>query len=138
VRDAEGFVRRFADAWADPDPDRLAALLASDVRLVQPLAPDTVGVDAARAGFARLLALLPDLRAEVHGSAAGEDHLFIDFTLSATFGGRRVTWPAVDRFRLRDGLAAERVSYFDPWPLVWVVLTRPRGWRTLVRARSRR
>ena len=35
------FVERFAGWWSAPDPDRLHELLADEVRLIQPLAPDT-------------------------------------------------------------------------------------------------
>ncbi|MEA2468654.1 MAG: hypothetical protein QOJ57_2780, partial [Thermoleophilaceae bacterium] len=64
-------------------------------------------------------------------SATG-DVVFIEFTLAGTFGGRPIAWDAVDRFVLRDGLAAERVSYFDALPLAIEMAMRPRGWRSLV------
>ena len=38
---AADFVRRFAEFWAAPAPDRLEALLAERVRLVAPLTPAT-------------------------------------------------------------------------------------------------
>ena len=57
------------------------------------------------------------------------------FTLRATYGGRPIRWDAVDRFVLRDdGLASERVSFFDSQPLVLQMLTRPRGWLQLARS----
>jgi hypothetical protein len=57
--------------------------------------------------------------------------VFIEFTLAGTFGGRPIEWDAVDRFVLRDGLALERVSYFDSMPLALEMALRPRGWRRL-------
>ena len=129
------FVERFADWWRDPDPDRLGELLSDDVRLIQPLARDTHGLPDAIAAFRRLFGFLPDLRGEVHDSAADGDLVFIHFTLTATYGGRPLSWDAVDRFVLRaDGLATERVSFFDSQPLAAQMLLRPRGWLQLARS----
>jgi ketosteroid isomerase-like protein len=134
VLDAAEFVQRFATAWSECDPDALVALLDDDVVLIQPMMPTTRGRTAARAAFGRLFELIPDLRATVHRWGAGDDVLYIEFTLAGTFGGREVSWPAVDRFVLRDGLALSRVSYFDPLPLALKMLTRPRGWGRVVRS----
>ena len=129
------FVERFAAWWSDPDPDRLGELLADDVVLIQPLSPDTYNLADGQDAFRRLLRFLPDLRAAVHGSASDGDVLFIHFTLSATYGGRRISWDAVDRFVLRpDGRARERISWFDSAPLMAQMGMRPRGWPQLVRS----
>jgi hypothetical protein len=129
------FVERFEQWWSDPDPDRLHELLADDVRLVQPLAPDTFNLADGREAFRRLFRFLPDLRGEVHDSSAKGNLVFIHFTLSATYGGRPISWDAVDRFVLgEDGLAAERVSFFDSQPLGLQMLSRPRGWLQLARS----
>jgi hypothetical protein len=129
------FVERFAKWWSAPDPDRLGDLLADDVRLVQPLAPDTSNLADAKEAFRSLFKFLPDLRGEVHDSAVEGNLVFIHFTLSATYGGRPIAWDAVDRFVLReDGLAAERVSFFDSQPLGLQMLFRPRGWAQLARS----
>ena len=60
--------------------------------------------------------------------------VFIEFTLVGTFGGREISWPAVDRFLLREGLGAERLSYFDPLQPLLGTLTRPSGWGRLLRS----
>lgn len=127
-----GFVDRFQSAWASSDPDQLAALLADDVVLIQPVMPVSVGKAAAREGFARLLRMIPDLHVVVHEWATRNDVVLIEFTLTGTFGGREVAWPAVDRIRLRDGLIVERISYFDSMPLNAQMLTRPKGWRRVL------
>jgi ketosteroid isomerase-like protein len=134
VSEAAEFVQRFATAWSKCDPDALAQLLDEDVVLIQPMMPSTRGRDAARAAFGRLFELIPDLGATVHRWGAGDGVLFIEFTLAGTFGGRELSWPAVDRFILRDGLALRRVSYFDPLPLALKMLTRPRGWGRVIRS----
>jgi ketosteroid isomerase-like protein len=130
--EASDFVHRFASAWARSDLDALMALLVEDVVLIQPMMPVAVGKTAARKEFTRLFGFIPDLRASVHRWAARDDVLFIEFTLEGTVGGRKVSWPAVDRFRLRDGLAVERVSYFDPLLLGLELLKRPRAWRRML------
>jgi hypothetical protein len=129
------FVERFARWWAAPDPDRLGDLLTDDVRLIQPLAPDTSTLADGKRAFKRLFRFLPDLRGEVHDSAVDGNLVFIHFTLSATYGGSRLSWDAVDRFVLRDdGLALERVSFFDSEPLAARMLLNPRGWPQLARS----
>lgn len=129
---ASEFVDRFANAWARSDPDALVALLADDAVLIQPMMPATAGKAACRDQFSRLFTLIPDLRAKVHRWAARDDVLFIEFTLGGTFGGRELSWSAVDRISLRDGLVRERISYFDAAPLGLEILKRPRGWRGLL------
>jgi ketosteroid isomerase-like protein len=125
------FVRQFGAAWATSDPDALAARLTEDVVLIQPGMPPTVGKAAAREGMARLLRLIPDLHVRVHRWAARNEVVFIEFTLIGTFGGKELSWPAVDRLIVRDGLIAERISYFDPLPIFLATVGRPRGWRRL-------
>lgn len=131
---AADFVARFAAYWRDPDPARLNEVLTADVTLVQPLSPAVHGLEAARAEFRRLFALVPDLRAEVDRWGATSDGVLIEFRLRGTFGRRVVEWPAVDRFTLRGELASMRVSYFDPTPLLPHLLRSPRlAWRFWVR-----
>ena len=131
---AAEFVRRFDSAWATSSADALLEILTDDVVLIQPGMPSTQGKEAARKAFTKLLRLIPDLHVEVHRWAARDEVVFIEFTLVGTFGGREVSWPAVDRFLLRGDLAAERVSYFDPMQPLLATATRPRGWGRLVRS----
>jgi ketosteroid isomerase-like protein len=131
----EGFVERFAAWWSDPDPDRLGEILAEDVLLAQPIAPDTRTLADGVEAFRRLFRFLPDLRGAVHDFAVEGNVVFIHFTLSATYGGRPISWDAVDRFVVRDdGLATERLSFFDSQPLALQMLLRPRGWVQIARS----
>jgi ketosteroid isomerase-like protein len=132
--DPADFVRRFDEAWSKSSADALVELLTDDVVLRQPLMPDVVGKPAARAAFERLFRYFPGLTLTVHGWAARDDLVFIDFTLHGELGGRPISWPAVDRFVVRDGLAAERVSYFDGSRLLAEVAKRPRAWRAFLAA----
>jgi hypothetical protein len=64
--------------------------------------------------------------------------VLIEFTLSGTAGGGPISWHAVDRFVLgEDGLATERISYFDSMPIVLTVARRPRAWPGFLRSRLR-
>ena len=124
----EGFVKRFADFWADPSPDKMSTLLTEDVVLIQPMSAPMSGIEAAKAEFAKLFSWLPDLRAAVDGWGVNGDTLFIEFRLMATIGGRRVEWPVVDRFAMRGDKASKRVTYFDSLPLVLQLLKTPSAW----------
>lgn len=124
---AARFVARFEEFWADPkpDPETLRSMLTNDVRLVQPLASVTQGIDAACESFRRLFMQFPDLRAKVDRWSGDDTVVFIEFRLRATIGKKLFEWPAVDRFTLRGDVACERVSYFDGLPLVSQLLRRP-------------
>jgi hypothetical protein len=111
---AADFVRRFVDYWSNPSPERLDTVLAEKVRLVAPLTPTTETLEDGKRAFGAVLEAIPDLTNKVHRWGATEDGVFIEFTLSGTVGGAPIAWDLVDRFVLGDdGLATERVSYFD-------------------------
>jgi hypothetical protein len=63
-------VKRFSDFWANPSVDQMGALLTPDVVLIQPMSAPMVGLESARAEFAKLFAWLPDLRATIDAGAA--------------------------------------------------------------------
>lgn len=136
---AADFARRFQEFWAAPSPPRLDALLADPVHLVAPLTPSTDTLEDGRRTFAALLGAIPDLTGEVHRWGATADGVLIEFTLSGTAGGGSIAWHAVDRFVLGDdGLATERISYFDPAPILTTIARRPRAWPVFLRSRLRR
>jgi ketosteroid isomerase-like protein len=141
-RTAEDWVRGFIEGWraptdADSFADHFDELMTDDVRLIQPQLPAAVGRRAFREQFARpVFELIGDLHATVHRWAADGDTVLIEFTLAGTLGGQPVSWDAVDRVTLRDGLAAERRSYFDPTPLLAAIATRPRVWPRFARLQA--
>lgn len=133
---AADFVGRFAEFWSSPSPDRLAMLLADDVRLVAPMTPVTHTLADGKKAFSAIFDLVPDLTAEVHGWGATDSGVLIDFTLSGSAGGAPISWRAVDRIEIgEDGLATERVSHFDSLPLILAIARRPRVWPAFVRSR---
>ena len=138
---AEAWVAGFVEGWRAPTgPDAFAAhfrpMLAPDVRLIQPQLPTVTGRRGFEEQFVRpLFALIPDVRGEVERWAARGETLYIELTLSGTLGGRPVSWRVCDRVTLRDGLAIERESYFDPGPLIAAVIRTPRAWAPFLRLR---
>ena len=129
---AAGFAEQFAETWRTPDLAKHEALWSDDIVLIQPMMGTLRGKQACRESFQRLFALVPDLHADVHRIGHGKHEVFIEFTLSGTYGGKPIAWDAVDRFTFTDGLIAERVSYFDSTPLIGKLVARPAGWDRLV------
>ena len=135
---AADFARRFAEYWQAPTPEGLDTVQASNVRMVAPMTPVTDTLEDGRRVFAELFELIGDLTAEVHRWGATADGVLIEFTLSGTAGGKPISWDVVDRFVLgEDGLATERVSYFDSAPIVLTAARRPRTWPAFLRSRIR-
>jgi ketosteroid isomerase-like protein len=140
---AQEWVEGFAEGWRAPSgPDAFAAhfreLLAPDVRLIQPQLPTIVGHHGFEEQFVKpVFALIPDLHAVVERWAARGDTLYIELTLRGTLAGRQLSWRACDRIMLRDGVAVERESYFDPARLIAAVATTPRAWPRFLRLRAR-
>jgi hypothetical protein len=130
---AARFAARFAETWRTPDLVKHEALWSDGIVLTQPMMGTLRGKRACRTAFQRLFALVPDLHADVHTVGHGARGVFIEFTLSGTYGGKPIAWDAVDRFTFTDGLIAERVSYFDSAPLMLKLVGRPRGWNRLAR-----
>jgi hypothetical protein len=129
---AEDFVRRFAEFWRAPAPEHLDRVLAANARLSAPLAPTTEGLAAAQRAFTETFELIGDMTAEVHRWGATADGVLIELTVHGMLGGSPISWPAVDRFVLdENGLATERVSYFDPLPLLGAAALRPKAWPDL-------
>ena len=139
---AEAWVEAFTEGWRAPaGPDAFASHFERyadpQFRLVQPLMPTVHGLERWREGFVKpTFTMLPGLRGEVHRWAASGDVVYIEFDLIAPIGRRSVRWHVVDRFYLREGRPVERVSYFDPAPLVRAVATSPSAWPRFLRGQA--
>jgi hypothetical protein len=133
---AADFVRRFAEFWQAPIPERLDTVLAPDARLSAPMIPTTYGLEAGKRAFTDLFELIPDMTAEVHRWGATSDGVLIEFTVSGTASKSPISWQSVDRFVLNEsGLATERFTYFDSLPLVLALVRHPRVWPGFTRSR---
>lgn len=130
------WVEQFKLGWrAERGPEAFAEhfckLISSDVRLIQPQLPPLRGHAAFRDSFVRpTFGLIPDIHGEVERWVASEDGqtIFIELTLRGTIGTREVSFRACDRLRMREGVAVERESYFDPGPLVAAIARSPSAW----------
>ncbi|MDQ6811917.1 MAG: nuclear transport factor 2 family protein [Actinomycetota bacterium] len=142
TRTAHEWVAGFAEGWRAPGgPESFAEhfrdMLAPDVRLIQPQLPTLVGYRAFEEEFVKpAFALIGDLRGEVERWAAHEQTLYIELTLRGTLARRPLSWRVCDRITLRDGLAVERESYFDPTPLLAAVAMTPRAWPRFLRLQA--
>jgi hypothetical protein len=137
--EAGEFVARFASFWSAPGPERLDEVLAENVRLVTPMTPDSRTLEEARESFVQFLGLIQGLKGEVRRWGATEDGVLVELRLEGRLGGRPVTLDAIDRVVIgEDGRAIERISYFDPTPLVLAALRRPGTWPRFARSRLRR
>jgi hypothetical protein len=127
---AESWLADFREGWRAPQgPDAFVA------HFCPMLAPD---VRAFEEDFVRpLFTLFPDVRGEVERWAARGEVLYTELTLHATLAGRPLSWRVCDRVTLRDGLAIERESYFDPAPLLTAIARSPRAWPTFLRVQAR-
>src|SRR5438105_2151363 len=97
VRDAIDQARPFA-------LEALGELLADDVVREAQGVPAITGDGAGHEAFGRVFRALPGLTAVVRRWAADGDVVFIEFTLVGELGGRPISWRAVDRFFVREGL----------------------------------
>jgi ketosteroid isomerase-like protein len=136
-RDAAAeLVRRFTAVWAEPAVERFVAMLAPDVRLVQPVTPPVHGREAARREFGRLLRWLPDLRGVVDAWGVQGDTVLIAWRLRFTLGRGPFELRVVDRLVARDGLIAEREAYFDSLRFLLATVQRPSAWLGYARYRG--
>ncbi|MFB8005057.1 nuclear transport factor 2 family protein [Nocardia sp. NPDC056000] len=130
----ETFVKRFADAWADPTFERLIALVHTDAELIQPFSRNVIGHKKIDRWLKRTFAIIPDLRGEVISWAYRGDVLFIELRLYGTIGRRPVEWISVDRITLDGDRVRRRHANFDPTPLILPLAMSP---RTLARVLHR-
>lgn len=138
---AQALVTWFAGVWRDPTYESFCRdavpRFAADVRMVQPLVPTHTGAEAFCRNIAPLFAAIPDVHARVLDWRGDERTVFIEFHLQGTLGTRFVRLHVTDRFTLRDGAVAERVSFFDPAPLLRAALRSPRALLALATMRRR-
>lgn len=131
------FIQRLREARESSDPDKWVDLYVDDFVGVQPLMPTLRGRRDGRRRARLLFRALPDLTCEIRRWTAADDVLYVEYTVTTTYGGKPFGWAALDRYRLRGSLAVERVSYYDGLRVLMKVLRRPRGWPQILRARLR-
>ena len=138
---AEDLVAWFTEGWRKPDlrvllPSHRAAAGSgrADGAAARRAPP---GHDAFCRNIATLFAAMPDVHANVLDWRGDERTVFIEFHLQGTLGGRPLRLHVTDRFTQEDGLVTERVSFFDPAPLLVAALRNPRALLALATMRRR-
>ena len=117
--DTAAFVRRFAEAWAEPTVDGIVALTHPDATFTQPLAAPARGHEGLANVLDELLSTIPDLRGELVSWAQADDNtVFVELRLHGTFGRKPIEWVTVDKIELRDGLVVgdSAAPYDRGWP----------------------
>jgi uncharacterized protein (TIGR02246 family) len=114
---AESFVNRFMEIWANPEPERYPELWTEDGVLLHPGMEEPLPVDQIADYVRALQQLVPNMRLTVDRWAARGDDVLIEWTVNATLQGEETSWKGVDRFTLRGDRAVECVAYFDTLPL---------------------
>jgi hypothetical protein len=129
------WVEEFTQLWqaGQPRVHDFMSIMSPDIKLIAPGLKPTTGAKACQQAFEKTFEVLPDLTAQVHRWSVSNDALFIEMTFTASIGGRKVSWANVDRFIFRDGMAIERVAYFNPSRVRKAFLRGPRGWLHLIR-----
>jgi ketosteroid isomerase-like protein len=105
----------FAEFWAAPDLRYIASIITDDVVGYWPGGRTVRGKAEYMRALEELLALLPDLRLEVHEhtmSADGEFG-FSRWVMHATGANGPFELVGMDRTRVRDGLVCENYVFFD-------------------------
>ncbi len=144
ARTPRAWVEGFIEGWRAPaGPNEFAEhfrpMISEDVVLVQPQLPTLRGYRAFAQSFvAPTFALIPDLHGEVERWLADERTIYIELTLHGTIGRRAISFRACDRISLRDGVAVERESYFDPSAILAALARSPRSWPRFLRVQLAR
>ena len=106
--------RSYGQAWADRDPEAIAALHTADsVFHLHNVVDPFVGPDAIRAAAAEFFADSPDLSFEPVRVHLGEDHFVSEYVMHGTRDGQQFACHGVDVFTVKDGLVARKDSYID-------------------------
>lgn len=129
---ARRFVQVFEDGWVAPTFETFVAhflpWMHADVTGTMPLEPVAIGHEGFREQFRRVFALFPDLRGTVKSASVEGSVLSIEAELTATLGGKPISWTARDRFTFDGEKVVSRVTSFNPLPVLLAVVTRPGAW----------
>lgn len=106
------FFDRFKSFWAAPSGARVAELIAPDATIHFTGAGTFSGAEYVSVMQGMLDAMV-DLKVTPIDCAGDGERLYIFWETSATIDGTPRTYPGVDRFRLRDGMAIEEHVIFD-------------------------
>jgi limonene-1,2-epoxide hydrolase len=129
----------FAEGWALPKPDAFLEffmpLIHEDAVFTQPLLAQAHGHAQIDAMFRRLFGLMPEFVAVPRRWAVDNEVVFIESHCLAAVASTRVRFQVCDRFVVSDGRISERWTFFDPSPMVRIIVPRPWLWPGALRVR---
>ena len=136
---ATNYVKTFSSCWQLEDPElflkHFCESMTSNIRLEQPLMPISNGHKQFSREFRCLKTFIPDLKGTVKHWSWNGDYLYIELSLGGTLGKNYVEWNLLDRLKLDEqGKCSERISYFDPLPLILRIILTPTSWFRLFRS----
>ena len=115
--EVQGFVTRFAAAWAARDGNAFLELWHPDGVLRTPLVDRPVKGSELPRLLEVQTASAPDFVWQLLDWTSRGDVVIVEWQTTRNVGGVRFEWRGVDKFRLRDGKIAEEVVYSDTAPL---------------------
>ncbi len=118
---AELFVSQFEAAWARPDSGGFAELWLDDGVFIHPTVGSPLTGSEVPEWSERIKAAMPDFTFRADEWASRGDLLLLQWTSTATLGGRSLRYSGVDRFRLRGWSISEEIVYFDTLE-IWAAL----------------
>ncbi|HEX6312225.1 MAG TPA: nuclear transport factor 2 family protein [Acidimicrobiia bacterium] len=115
--DIDRFVTTFAAHWSAPDGG-FEQVMHPGATLRVAGAREPSAYEEARHFVAAVKRAVPDIELRVLEWAAREASVFVEWEMSGTLGGRRVTWQGINRNHLEGSKSIAGVSCWDRWSLL--------------------
>jgi steroid delta-isomerase-like uncharacterized protein len=131
IEDNRDIVRRYFEAWANPDVDQAIAMLDGVIHrnFVDHAAYEgqATGIEGVREFWRKWRTAFPDFTVEVHDSIAEGDRVVTRWSMEGTHlgdydgyppSGKRIGHSAISIDRVQDGLITEEWIEFDLYGLI--------------------
>jgi len=115
MQDAERFMQAYEEIWPSFDVDRLEQLeiVHPDATIDHSGMEQPIRGDEEPAYLRGIKAAMPDISLETKNWAARGDVVFVEYAMTATVNGERITWDGIGRFKLRDGRVIDAIGRWD-------------------------
>jgi hypothetical protein len=111
--DASRWFELFKAFGRAPTPDSYAAVFHPDGEVADSGMAAPTPASQVREAIAHILKLMPDLSIDMKRYRARGDAVFVEAENNGTINGTRVTWDAVYRVHLKDGLVHRGRRFYD-------------------------
>lgn len=111
-RDNLEFMEAYLDNWRKSPPD-LRDVFHPEGTLLPPGNREPLDVAGAQRLVEGTRKTIPDVTLEILHWAERDGHIFIEWEMKGTIGGKKVTWRGINRNLLRGPKSIEAVSYWD-------------------------